>query len=80
MQFVVAENQMPVLAWYMQVLDAHYRLVYAPRTTGTDVSEDVEFVFLADVCVYRSYDVGIVPTPVNTILELSAVVFGLLFD
>lgn len=43
-------------------------------------SDAFDVLLLADVSVYRSYDVGIVPTPVNTILELSAVVFGLLFD
>ena len=79
-QFVVAENQMPVLAWYMQVLDAHYRLVYAPRITGTDVSENVEFVFLANIRVDASDDVGIMLPLVNTVLERLMLTFGLLFD
>ena len=79
-QFVVAKNQMPVLARHMQVLDAHYRLVYAPRTTGTDVSENVEFVFLANIRVDASDDVGIMLPPVNTVLERLMLMFGLLFD
>lgn len=79
-QFVIAENQVSAFAWYMQVLDAHYRLVYAPRTTGTDVSEDVEFVFLANIRVDASDDVGIMLPPVNTVLERLMLMFGLLFD
>lgn len=43
-------------------------------------SDAFDVLFLADVCVYRLYDVEVVPTPVNTILELSAVAFSLLFD
>lgn len=43
-------------------------------------SDAFDVLLLADVCVYRLYDVEVVLPPVNTILELSAVVFGLLFD
>ena len=78
-QFVVAENQVSAFAWYMQVLDAHYRLVYAPRAAGTDVSQNVEFVFLANIRVDASDDVGIMLPPVNTVLERLMLMFSLLF-